>query len=182
MFLFALTLMLASQSIAYAAPPPGESAPVGGEGPLVSTAVTESTLSGFERAIASNTDISRFLAEDVVLILGYSGSRIVGRDAVAAEIGQLLNTTFAGWIMVETRIVSGGSAAVAGTVSGTHVGRFEQLAATGNSINVPFTAFYEVVDCQITSLRLDFSAADIMLQLAAPTNDEPFPHRSGEPY
>lgn len=148
----------------------------------MAAAGTESTVKLFHRALGGET-FGLFFAEDAVLTMGESRERIQGRDAVVATVHGLCHGAFAGWMTVDQIIVGTGMAAVRGEFSGTQIAAFAGLEATGRSVAVPYTAFYEVVGGRIVAMRLDISTVEILRQLSAdPADTAPIPGRAGVPF
>ena len=138
----------------------------GAQAAAMSTGSTEQTMAAYTQALDSGAPSAGYLADDVVLTFGDSGRQVRGQAAVDAAIQELYHGAFAGRMTMTTSIVGRGTVAVSGELVGTQIGPFAGLAATGNSIAVPYTASYILADGRITALQLDFSTAEILHQLA----------------
>jgi hypothetical protein len=149
----------------------------------MSAASTTRVLASYTAALDAGTPFADMFAADAVLTIGDSDQEVRGPAAVAQAIMDLYHGSFAGRMTITASVVGQGEAATTGQFVGTQIGTFAGLAATGNTMSVPYTAFYEVVDGRITTLRLDFSTAEILRQLAAaPAEAVPSPGLPGKPY
>jgi hypothetical protein len=154
----------------------------GAQAAAMSTDSTEQTMAAYTQALDSGAPSAGYLADDVVLTFGDSGRQVRGQASVDAAIQELYHGAFAGRMTVTESIVGRGTAAASGELVGTQIGPFAGLAATGNSMAVPYTASYQLVDGRITALQLDFSTAEILYQLAtAPTAGTASIVRNGSP-
>jgi predicted ester cyclase len=149
----------------------------------MSTESTAQALALYTQALDAGTASASYFAPDAVLTFADSGRQVTGQVAVARAIEDLYHGTFAGRMTVTSIIVGHGETAVAGQFVGTQLGPYAGLAATGHSVTVPYTAFYELADGWITALRLDLSTAEVLRQLtAAPADGAPSPGQRGKAF
>lgn len=143
----------------------------GGEAPPSTTKsadATQQTLQTYWAMLDAGSSPEATFADDVVLTYGDTGQEFRGRAAITSELHNLYHDAFAGRMTIDDRIIGGGWAATSGTFAGTQIGTYEGMEATGNSMVVPYTAVYTLVNGQIATIRLDFSRQDILSQLAHP--------------
>ncbi len=149
----------------------------------MSAASTTQVLASYIAALDAGRPFADTFAADAVLTFGDSDQEVRGQAAIAQAIAELYHGSFAGRMTITANIVGQGEAATTGQFVGTQIGTFAGLAATGNTMSVPYTAFYEIVEGRITALRLDFSTAEILRQLAAaPAEAAPSPRLLGKPF
>ena len=149
----------------------------------MSAATTTGALAAYTAALDTGTPSAELFAADAVLTFGDSGRQVRGQAAVAEAIAELYRGAFAGRMTITASVVGQGEAATTGLFIGTQIGAFAGQPATGRTMSVPYTAFYEFADGRITALRLDFSTAEILRQLAAaPTDAAPSQWPRGTPY
>jgi steroid delta-isomerase-like uncharacterized protein len=128
---------------------------------------TRAVIEPYVAALGALEDIGPYLAEDVVLTLVEVGQEIQGREAVSGAIDELHHQTFDARPEVTNLIVGEGKAAGEFVFVGTHTGEFVGIPATGRSVRVPYTVFYDLEDGQITALRLQGFASGLVAQLTA---------------
>jgi predicted ester cyclase len=149
----------------------------------MSAATTTQALAAYTTALDAGTPSAELFAADAVLTFGDSGRQVRSQAAVAQAIAALYHGSFAGRMTITASVVGQGEAATTGQFGGTQIGEFAGLAASGGTMSVPYTAFYEFADGRITALRLDFSTAEILRQLAsAPAEAAPSQWPRGTPY
>jgi predicted ester cyclase len=149
----------------------------------MSAAATTQALAAYTAALHTGTPFAEMFAADAVLTFGDSGRRVQSQATVAEAISALYRGSFSGRMTITASVVGQGEAATTGQFGGTQIGAFAGLAATGQTMSVPYTAFYEFADGRITALRLDFSTAEILRQLAsAPADAAPSQWPRGKPY
>ncbi len=154
-----------------------------GAAATMSAESTTRTLAAYTAALDTGTPFAEMFAADAVLTFGDSGQQVRSQAAVAQAIAELYHGAFAGRMTITASVVGQGEAATTGQFGGTQIGAFAGLVATGRTMSVPYTAFFEFAGGQITALRLDFSTAEILRQLAsAPAEAAPSQWPRGKPY
>jgi steroid delta-isomerase-like uncharacterized protein len=139
---------------------------------------TRAVIEPYVSALGALEDISPYLSDDVVLTLVEFGQEIKGRDTVAGAIDELHHQTFDAHPEVVNLIVGEGKAAGEFLFVGTQTEEFAGIPATGRSVRVPYTVFYDLEDGKITALRLQGFASGLVAQLTAeatPTAGTPAP-------
>lgn len=135
-----------------------------------SAAATQHTLQTYWTLLDDGGSPVAAFADDVVLTLGDTGQAVTGSAAVSSALHNLYHGAFAGRLTIDTLIIGSGWAATSGEFVGTQIGPYAGVAATGNSVAVPYTASYTLIDGMITTIRLDFAQQDILSQLANPAS------------
>jgi steroid delta-isomerase-like uncharacterized protein len=130
---------------------------------------TRAVLETYLAALVSRENVAPYLAADVVLTLVEIGQEFQGRDTVADSIADLHQTTFDARPEVGSLVVGEGAAAGEFVFVGTHTGEFAGIPATGRSVRVPYTVFYDLADGQIAALRILGFASGLVAQLTAAT-------------
>ena len=128
---------------------------------------TRAVIEPYVAALGAREDVAPYLADDVVLTLVEVGQEIQGRDAVAGAIAELHQQTFDARPEVINLIVGEGKAAGEFVFVGTHTGEFAGIPATGRSVRVPYTVFYDLADGKITALRLQGFASGLVAAITA---------------
>jgi steroid delta-isomerase-like uncharacterized protein len=144
-----------------------DSSPAAEEPMLMSVEETQAAMDAYLAALVAREDIASFFSEDVVLTLVEFGQEIQGREAVAGAIIDLHQQTFDARPEVVSLIVAEGKAAGEFVFAGTHTGEFVGIPATGRSVQVPYTVFYDLEDGKITALRIQGFASGLVAQLTA---------------
>lgn len=139
---------------------------------------TRAALESYLAALVARENVASYLSDDVVLTLVEAGQEFRGRDTVATAIAELHQTTFDARPEVGNLVVGEGAAAGEFVFVGTHTGDFAGIPATGRSVRVPYTVFYDLADGQIGALRILGFASGLVAQLsaeAAPGSTTPAP-------
>lgn len=123
-------------------------------------------------ALVARKDVAPYFAADVVLTLVEIGQEFRGRETVAASIAELHQTTFDARPEVSNLVVGEGAAAGEFVFVGTHIGEFAGIPATGRSVRVPYTVFYDLADGKIAALRILGFASGLVAQLSAEATPE----------
>jgi steroid delta-isomerase-like uncharacterized protein len=141
-----------------------ESTPTAG---TMSVEETRAVLEPYLTALVAREDIAPYFADDVVLSLVEVGQEIRGREAVAGAIDELHHQTFDAHPEVVNLIVGEAQAAGEFVFVGTHTEEFAGIQATGRSVRVPYTVFYDLADGKITALRIYGFAGGLVAALTA---------------
>jgi steroid delta-isomerase-like uncharacterized protein len=99
-------------------------------------------------------DFAAFFSEEVTFALAGTDQETRGPQATEELIRYFHETAFDA--SIEIRAVFGDDRRVAleADFVGTHVGEFQGVAATGNSVRVPYAVVYDVDDDRIAALRV----------------------------
>ena len=128
---------------------------------------TQAAIDAYLAALVAREDIAPFFADDAVLTLVEVGQETRGREAVAGAIADLHQRTFDARPEVLNLVVGEGKAAGEFVFAGTHTGDFVGIPATGRSVRVPYTVFYDLEGGRITALRFQGFASGLGAQLTA---------------
>ena len=96
-----------------------------------------------------------------------TGDRIQGRESVRDFIVALHRQLFDARPELKNVVIADGTAALEADFIGTHTGEFAGIAATGASLRVPYSVFYDVTDAGITALRAYMPLRQIVAELEA---------------
>jgi predicted ester cyclase len=69
---------------------------------------------------------------------------------------------------VEGDLIDEGKAALEADFVGVHIGEFAGIAATQNSVRVPYSVIYDLDGDRIKALRIYMPLQDLLAQLGAP--------------
>jgi steroid delta-isomerase-like uncharacterized protein len=144
-----------------------DASPAAGMAAAMSLEETQAVIDAYLTALVDREDIAPFFSDDVLLTLVEFGQEIQGREAVAGAIVDLHQQIFDARPEVMNLIVTEGKAAGEFVFIGTHTGDFGGIPATGRSVRVPYTVFYDLSDGQITALRIQGFASGLVAQLTA---------------
>jgi predicted ester cyclase len=128
---------------------------------------TRAVIEAYFDVLLARGDIGQYFAEDIVLTIVDTGQEVSGRQAVVDTIVALHQQIFDARPELTGLVVGEGTAAAELIFDGTHTGEFAGIAATGKAVRVPYAAFYELAEGQITALRLYGFASGVVLQLTA---------------
>jgi predicted ester cyclase len=128
---------------------------------------TESTFQGYVTALLEGGDFAAYLDDDVVWTFMESGEEVRGRGNVRDLIVNLHTQAFKATPELRTLVVGDGVVAIEATFTGTHVGDYQGVAATGRTVSFPYSIFYTVPGEQITALRAYWPTAALVAQLQA---------------
>jgi steroid delta-isomerase-like uncharacterized protein len=130
-------------------------------------AETQSVVDAYIDALLNDGDFAQYLAEDIVLTVMDTGQEVSGRQAVVDTIIALHQEMFDAQPEVTGVIVGEGAAAVEFVFAGTHTDEFAGIPATGREVRVPYAAFYDLAENEITAIRLFGFASGLVMQLTA---------------
>lgn len=127
---------------------------------------TRAALETYLAALMARENVAPYLAADVVLTLVEIGQEYRGRETVAGSIAELHGVTFDARPEVSNLVAGEGTAAGEFVFVGTHTGEFAGISATGRSVRVPYTVFYDLADGEIGALRILGFASGLVAQLS----------------
>ena len=139
---------------------------------------TQTVIDAYVAALVAREDIAPYFSDDVVLELVDVGQRIEGRDEVVDAIVELHEQTFDATPELTNAVIGEGTAALELVFVGTHTGDFAGIPASGQQVAVPYAAFYDVADAEITALRIHGFATGLVAALTAeatPASTAPAP-------
>jgi predicted ester cyclase len=111
-------------------------------------------LQQYAEALLARGDYARFFAEDVEFSVIGTDQRAHGRNDVERAIRFLHETAFDARPEFKTVVVEEHAAAIEADFVGTHTADFAGEAATGRSVRVPYSVFYDLGADKIKGLRI----------------------------
>jgi steroid delta-isomerase-like uncharacterized protein len=127
---------------------------------------TEDTVRSYLNALLTGGDFAAFFAEDVVWTTMETGDRVQGREAVGDFIISLHREVFDASPELVNVAFADGVAGLEAVFVGTHVAEFAGVPATGTTVRMPYSIFYDVAGGSITALRAYFPISALARQLS----------------
>jgi predicted ester cyclase len=128
---------------------------------------TGAAMEAYLEALLTDGDFAQYLADDVVITIMDTGQEVSGKQAVVDTIVALHQQIFVAQPELTGLVVGDGTAAAELVFAGTHEGEFAGIAPTGKAVRVPYAAFYDLADGQVTAIRLFGFASGLVMQLTA---------------
>src|SRR5688572_21112508 len=100
-------------------------------------------------------DVS-YIAEDAVFHNMATGEENRGREAIGEMLHYLYHIAFDAKAETVNTIITENSAMLEGYFTGTHIGEFAGIPATGKQVRVPLVVTYELENSMISSARVYF--------------------------
>jgi steroid delta-isomerase-like uncharacterized protein len=125
---------------------------------------TRETLRQYAEALSARADFGRFFAADIDFSIVGTDQRVRGAEAAEAAIRFMHETAFDARPEITKVLVGEDDAAVEFIFVGTHIGDFAGVAATGNAVRVPYSAFYDLKDGRIAALRIYMPMDELVRQ------------------
>ena len=110
------------------------------------------------------TDIS-MMANDVIFTMMADGSETKGPEAVLHSLNRFYRIAFDANPEIFNEVIGDGRAVAEGYYTGTHIGDFAGIPATGKEVRVPLCVSYELENDQITRARIYLEMPILMAQL-----------------
>jgi predicted ester cyclase len=104
--------------------------------------------------LVARGDFSRFFTEDVQASIVGTPQRATGPDAVEQMIRFMHEVAFDARPEPKNMLVDEGKAALEADFVGVHIGEFAGIAATQNSVRVPYSVIYDLDGDRIKALRI----------------------------
>jgi predicted ester cyclase len=123
------------------------------------------TLRQYVDVLVARGDYGRFFDDDIEFELMGTGQQTRGADAAEQAIRFLHETAFDARPELTNMVVDDDGAAVEAVFVGTHTGEFAGVSATGNSVRVPYSVFYDVDAGKIKTLRIYMSMEQLLAQI-----------------
>jgi predicted ester cyclase len=134
----------------------------------MSAADVREVLTEYVEVLLARGNYGRFFSDDVHLEVVGSDQSANGAEAAEQMIRFFHEIAFDTRPQIVNVLVDEQGGAVEAVFMGTHTGEFAGIGATGNTVRVPYSAFYDVADGRITGLRLYFSLDQLIAQIMAP--------------
>ena len=105
------------------------------------------------------------VAEDAVYTLMSTGEQARGRAAVERLLHRFYRGSFNAIGVLKNQIIADGQAVWEGEMTGTHIGDFEGIPATGRVISVPLCVVYSLEADRIKTANIYFDVRTVLRQL-----------------
>ena len=102
---------------------------------------------------------------DVVATLEGTDQRADGPEAAEQMIRYIHQQAFDARPELKSLLVDEDKAAIEADFAGTHTGEFAGVQPTGRAVRVPYSAFYDLRDNQISKLRIYFPMSLLVEQI-----------------
>jgi predicted ester cyclase len=132
----------------------------------MSAAEVREVLNAYVEVLLARGDYGRFFADDIHFEVLGTDQRADGPEATEQAIRFLHEVAFDAQPELVNALVDDHGAAVEAIFSGTHIGEFAGLAATGSRVRVPYSVFYAVDGRKITALRIYMSLEQLIAQIS----------------
>ena len=126
---------------------------------------TERTMRAYLETLLDRGDFAAHFAVDVVWTTMETGEEVRGRDAVRDLIVWFHVQAFDATPELRHLVCGDGVAAIEAEFIGRHIGEFAGIEATGVTVRLPYTVFYELDGDRISALRAYISLSGIAAQL-----------------
>ena len=126
---------------------------------------TENTIRGYLDALLNGGDFAAFFADDVLWTTMETGDEIRGRVQVRDFIIALHSQLFEASPELVSTEFADGVAGLEAVFIGTHKAEFAGVPATGATVRLPYSMFYDVADGKIAALRAYFPITVLLTQL-----------------
>jgi predicted ester cyclase len=130
------------------------------------------TMDAYVKELQARGDYGRFFADDIEVEIVWADQRMLGVEAAERAIRYLHEVAFDAQPEITSMLVDDHGAAAEAVFVGTHIGEFAGVAATGNSIRVPYSVFYEIDGSTITELRIYMPMSELLSQIGAAADVE----------
>jgi predicted ester cyclase len=134
------------------------------------------TVQQYLKTLLARGDYGRFFDDDIQFTLMGTDQQTRGAQAAEQTIRFLHETAFDAEPKLTRLVVDDQGAAAEALFVGTHTGDFAGVSATGNSVRVPYSVFYDVDAGKIKALRIYMPMQQLLAQIAGAT--EPHVARS----
>lgn len=114
---------------------------------------TRATMTAYLNALNGEVDFREFVTDDVVFTVVGTDQEYKGADAVQT-IDYFHTAAFEVNTEVRRLVAAEDHAAAELVFHAKHVGEFAGIPATGKSVSIPFSVFYELTGGKIASIRV----------------------------
>jgi predicted ester cyclase len=122
-------------------------------------------LQQYVEVLLARGDYGRFFDDNVEFALMGTEQQARGAQATEQTIRFLHETAFDAAPEFTHLVADERGAAAEAVFVGTHTGEFSGISATGNSVRVPYSVFYDVGADKITALRVYLPMDQLMAQI-----------------
>lgn len=127
---------------------------------------TRQTLTTYLDELLSFGDFARCFTEDVTVRFMGTDRVTIGREAARTMITFVHQQAFRTHIAAGAIVYGEANAILEARFTGTHIGEFEGVPATGREVDVPYAVAYDLRGDRISALRLYFPLDLLMRQIA----------------
>ena len=131
----------------------------------MSTEQTQQAMQGYLAMLVKRGPYGQYFTDDVTFTMMGPGQVFKGRAAVEGFIRFLHEQAFDAQPILGGLICGDGQASLEAIFRGTHTGEFFGVAATGRSVEVPYSVFYALRGDKISALRAYMPVDVLMGQL-----------------
>jgi steroid delta-isomerase-like uncharacterized protein len=124
---------------------------------------TATIMRAYLDALIARGSFDAYLADGATFEIMGTDQKVQGHDAVRDTIVWLHTQAFDAHPKVRTLVAGDNQAAIEADFIGTHTGDFFGVAATGRSVNIPYSMIYDIEGEKITALR-GYMAMDQLVQ------------------
>ncbi|MHB8588484.1 MAG: ester cyclase [Candidatus Dormibacteraceae bacterium] len=96
------------------------------------------------------------MAADAVFTVMATGQEAKGREAITQLLDYFYHQAFDATAEERNLVIGDGQAVLEADFTGTHIGEFAEVAASGKKAHVPLCVAYELQGDQITKARIYF--------------------------
>ena len=133
----------------------------------MTAAETQAAMDAFFEALLTDGAYENYFTEDVALTMTGVPGETTGPEAVKAAVEAIHHEQFDANPELTNLVVGEGTTAAELIFAGTHAGEFAGIPATGKSVEVPYSVFYELSEDKITSVRIYALVEGLVQQLQA---------------
>ena len=126
----------------------------------------------YVEVLQARGDYGRFFADDIEVEIVWADQRMQGAEAAEQAVRYLHEVAFDAQPEFTSMFVDEHGAAAEAVFVGTHIGEFAGVAATGSSIRVPYSVFYEIDGDTISGLRIYMPMSELLSQIGAAADAE----------
>jgi predicted ester cyclase len=130
------------------------------------------TVQQYLEVLLARGDYGRFFDDDVEFALMGTEQQTQGAQAAEQTIRFLHETAFDAAPEFTHLVVDDRGAAAEAVFIGTHIGDFSGVSATGNSVRVPYSVFYDVEADKIKALRIYIPMDQLLTQIGGAAEAE----------
>jgi predicted ester cyclase len=125
------------------------------------------TVEKYVEVLRARGEYGRFFGDDIEFVLMGTEQQARGARAAEETIRFLHETAFDADPEISKLVVGDHGAAAEALFVGTHTGDFLGVSATGKSVRVPYSVFYDVEADKITAVRV-YMPMDQLLEQIGP--------------
>jgi predicted ester cyclase len=131
------------------------------------------TVQKYVEVLLARGEYGRLFDDDIEFALMGTDQQARGAQAAEETIRFLHETAFDAEPEITKLVVGDHSAAAEALFVGTHTGDFLGVSATGKSVRVPYSVFYDVEADKITAVRVYMPMDQLLEQLGGAIEPEP---------